>query len=113
MGSENCGFQCALAKDAKKVRDAANRANGLWGIRLRCRKRGLTPLIIPNLTRHALTAVASRKIHRPNVLWNPSDNDIHISSDADIVYKVVSDKLVPFWRIRKRNQILYNRIECE
>jgi len=31
----------------------------------------------------------------------------------DIIYKVVSDKLVPFWRIRKGNQILYNRIECE
>jgi hypothetical protein len=31
-----------LGKDAKKVRDAANRAKGLWEIRLRCRNWGLT-----------------------------------------------------------------------
>ena len=37
-----------LGKDAKKVRDAVNRAKRLWGIRLRCRNWGLTPLIILN-----------------------------------------------------------------
>ncbi len=39
-------FVVLLGKNAKKVRDAANRAKGLWGIRLRWRKRCLTPLII-------------------------------------------------------------------
>ena len=39
-------FVVLLAQDAKKVRDAANRAKGLWGIRLRCRNWGLTPAII-------------------------------------------------------------------
>ena len=38
-------FVVLLGKNAKKVRDAANRAKGLWGIRFRCRKRCLTPLI--------------------------------------------------------------------
>ena len=39
-------FVVLLGKDAKKVFDAANRAKGLWGIRLRCRNWGLTPAII-------------------------------------------------------------------
>ena len=39
-------FVVLLAKDAKKVRDDANRVKGLCEIRLRCRNWGLTPLII-------------------------------------------------------------------
>ena len=39
-------FVVLLGKDAKKVPDAANRAKGLWEIRLRCRKRGLTPMAL-------------------------------------------------------------------
>jgi len=46
-GFLNADFVALLGKDAKKVPDAANRANSLWGIRLRCRKRCLAPLVIP------------------------------------------------------------------
>ncbi len=55
--NENCGFcsiygeafdatDVLLGKDAKKVPVAANRGKSLWGIRLRCRNWGLTPLVI-------------------------------------------------------------------
>ena len=40
-------FVVLLAKVAKKVFGAVNRAKGLWEITLRCRNWGLTPLIIP------------------------------------------------------------------
>ncbi len=39
-------FVVLLGKDAKKVRDTENRANGLWEIRLGCGNWGLSPLII-------------------------------------------------------------------
>ena len=43
-------FGVLLGKDAKKVPDAANRAKGLWGIRLRCRNWGLTLMALSSLS---------------------------------------------------------------
>ncbi len=50
-GFDDCQVKIAdcggvLAKDARKVPDAANRAKGLWEIRVRRRNWGPTPLII-------------------------------------------------------------------